>query len=89
MRKIILLIGVAAGLSGCADEAVKRRELAEADYYARHYSSYRTRDCVTEHLNAMSDADSVQKWDAALYDSVARECDKLFLDAEKPAPEGR
>lgn len=85
MKKIILLLGVAAGLSACTSEAVQKREDAEADYHTRHYSAYQTRNCIAAHLSEMAAADHVQKWDAELYNSVARQCDKLFLDAATEA----
>ena len=62
-------------MCGCQNDYEKRQGI----YYQEHYGAYRAKDCITVHLDAMSDSDAVQNWDATLYQEVATECDKLFL----------
>ena len=81
MNKLILIAVAAVGLSACVSKEVKEYQAMENRYSTTHYAAYRTKDCIDQHLSSMADADHVQKWDAALYDSVAKECNMLFLNS--------
>lgn len=78
--KLMTFMAVVATLAlvGC-DSKASRQEDKRNEYYMAHYGAYQSKNCITEHLNEMSDSDGVQKWDAALYNAVAAECDKLML----------
>jgi hypothetical protein len=86
MKRILLIAVAAAGLSACESDDVKEYQKMENQYHYDHYAASRARDCVSTHLNAMSSSDHVQKWEASLYDAVARECNRLFMPAlDKPS----
>ena len=53
---------------GCSEKQDKQELLS--DY------SYKVRRCAEDQLSAMSASDSVQKWDAELYNAVADRCEK-------------
>lgn len=81
MNKILLIAIVAAGLSaGCQSKEQVDWVQKQNEYYQDHYPQYQTKNCITEHLNEM-EGKSVQRWDAALYNSVAKECNMLFLNS--------
>lgn len=81
MKRILLIAIAAAGLAaGCQSKEQAEAEQMQNKYYVDHYPQYKVKACIEGSLNEM-EGKSVQRWDAALYDSVAKECNMLFLNS--------
>lgn len=68
MKYLMLIAGLF--LTGCMSENEK--------FYNAHRNSTAISQCIAGHLGSMSESDHVQRWDASLYEVVAKECRRLW-----------